>query len=486
MLGLPGGKLPARRSLWGTFLDMEPRTNGHGDDHRRAESDREGAVERPRLYSDGPPPQRSTAHSLRAADQLARLEARIREFHRNLESLDVAEADVARPSRLTPEADAERPRSTAEAHAAADSLVTRAAAAARLAASSGAHATNTTNTNTNPTNTNPTNTNPTNTNTREPADPTPTPAVTKSGERPGRPDGRAEGPFSARRRIDALRPETGAHPRTAPAPTSRTPAALDAVAEAQIIAERILRDAEGRAEQLRADAERDASEIRRGVESEMEDLWAALETEIQTIQSEISRRVDHLVGRMEAVGQATEQIRRAATVEAEQIRAEAVADAALVHAAASDDVEELLIVAEREAHGLLAEAHAQADALIAEARAQADTRLADARAQADTRVAQPDPVIRTSAQAESGPPLIERNAAERLAEQIREATAALSRRVSRAGGDVHSVAREICSPATVPNSIREVLAGLGTAVSLIERSLAGLAEVLASDDSEDS
>ena len=52
------------------------------------------------------------------------------------------------------------------------------------------------------------------------------------------------------------------------------------------------------------------------------------------------------------------------------------------------------------------------------------------------------------------------------------------------------MAREIRSPGAIPGSIREVLDGLVSAVSLIERSLTGLAELLgdtlgADDDRED-
>ncbi len=375
---------------------MDPRTNGHGDEDRL-----EPEPERPRAPRESRPLRSSHAESLRAADQLARLEARIRDFHRNLESLDAAEANVSGLSRRT-----------AEAHAAADSLVSRAAAAARLAVAAGEPV-------------------------RDDAA-----ASERADRRRRRSDPGAGEPSAAQRRIDALRPDaqvpigdaSPAQPDRGPKPP--VPPQLP---DPAVAADRIRQDAEDRAQQLLRDAARDAAGIRQEAEQEMQLLWEALEAEVETIQTEISQRVDRLAGRMETV-----------SWDAEQIRAEALADAERIRQDATGEAEALLAVAEREAHALLAEARSQADALIAR-----------------------EPLAHHASAAAT-----ERSAAERLAEQIREATAALTRRVIRVGEDVASTAREIRGPASVPGSIREVLDGLGAAVALIERSLSGLAELL--------
>ncbi len=414
---------------------MDPHANGHDDDGPDA------PPARPRLRGDGRPASPSSAQSLRAADQLARLEARIREFHANLDALD-----AGAPEREPTEPPS--PRTSAEAGAVADDLVRRAAAAAR-AASIGTHVNGHGNGNGNidaaP-------------KSDAPNGDAPAASIGDIGQRRRRSD-RADGPFSAQRRIDALRPEPRGSDGFGPPPANPAPAAPPpSTLEARVHAEEIQQEAERRAERLHRDAAREAAQIRQTAEQEMQELWQALEAEVEAIQTAISERVDSLAERMEAVGREAEHMHSTAVAEAERLRASAAADAAEIRRLASEDAEELLSIAEREAHALIAQARNQAEAILAPA---------------------PEPDA-----------LPERNAAERIAEQIRDATAALTRRVSRAVEDSPNVAREIRSPGAIPGSIREVLDGLVSAVSLIERSLTGLAELLgdtlgADDDRED-
>jgi hypothetical protein len=434
---------------------MDSRTNGHRDP-----SEDPAGPGRPRLPADGRAPRRSSVDSLRAADQLARLEARIREFHRNLDALESAPAGSDSAARADP---GSRTGAGPTAGTDSDLLVRRAAAAARLAVSSGEtpirrgesepgadgdrHR---------------------NGNSAGPPRPpgTPPPAVSNgdTGHRRRRSD-RSSDPLTPQRRIDSLRPN--ARRLTAARPVAPTPAAEPADS-ARATAERIRREAESGAQQLRQDAEHEADRIRDSAEREMQELWQALESEVQTIQTEISQRVDALAVRMEAVSREADLMRVLAEEEAEQIHHSALDEADQIRALASHDADDLLSLAEREAH-----------ALIAEARSQGETLLAEAEARLEFLGVAPEPDSAAPAAGTGSLGMGERSAAERIAEQIREATAALTRRVSRAVEDPSPTrVREIRGPAIVPASIRELLDGLVSAVSLIERSLIGLADLL--------
>jgi hypothetical protein len=409
--------------------------------------------------------------SLRAADQLARLEARIREFHRNLDTLEGAPAS----SGAAPPIDGAIPQTSAVPragdHADADDLVRRAAASARLAVSDG-EATLRSGEPGGGIGAEPSRNGSSHRSTPGNGNGSPPPAMTNgdTGHRRRRSD-RTSDAMVGQRRIDALRPEFRAPtdgrrlsgvvaPEPEPRPRPR-PAA-------HAIAERIRREAESEADYLRQVAELEADQIRDVAELEMQELWQALESEVQAIQVEISRRVDILAARMEAVGREAEDMRVLAEEEAEQIHHAALAEADQVRALASRDAEELLGLAEREAHSLIAEARGQVEMLLERTQLRSPLR----------EPASEQPGAAPTA-APSAPRTSDRNAADRIAEQIRDATAALTRRVSRTVEDPPPTrGREIRGPAIVPASVRELLDGLLSAVSLIERSLNGLADLL--------